>query len=1439
MFIDKSPLQFINSYSNIFNPKYTPHAEGDIDCPSQLTNYKIIKQDGNETFYDPVFECVGFHQLAITPIFNKERYDAAQKKDPKLDYAVPTNLAVTPSDKVIFDNPILDKDLVSYDLTKEVIQDPKLVNPKGQVANDPIALDPTPINIDPTPISVDVPVDSDPIFQDGKTYQYTYIADLDNDHYIKFGDNSLILQQQVISPSLQIGVLNNITSENPSNSTHLTITSNLAPYDSLLGYWSFDSDFINTTAVDFSSNNFDGTYKGAIINQTGCIYNDCAQFIPSSTIQIPNTANVPNPFNFTNASTFSISAWVLDVDALGLPGLGIIQKGDRDAAATYGLYTQTSGGVGGKIEFIIKSNSGIGTAVSSNSALNDSKWHYIVGTFNVSGGMSIYVDSILQTTTNSTRPNDFFNTTLGASGNLNFGTGNFNAGRQFNGSLDEIMIFNTSLTQQQISDIYNNRSQRFFVNGNQQNQFFNISLVNNTQLNLSLINYERNFGSNLTIRMLTWNVSLGYNVSDLNTSLNGLVSYWNFDNNSALGEGLTANSTLTVDREGRNNLSAGQAAPNNPALVQGIWGNARQYNGTLNNAFQLNSSVGNLILTPGSNFTLSYWIYSLTGNSGSKTHIGYALNGGNVGFATQGNADNTFICVIGNGTVSNGTGGFGIAAPLGRWNHIVCTWDSTNITLYINNIKQASARTTITGRLPNNASGGAFSIGGSTGAQSINASIDEVMIFNRSITDTERTELFNKGRALYNASLYQNVTDVLTTYNYSADCGASNLIGAWINSQNGTCFGFNGTSSLGAGWNGSDRGTVGNLTAIYSGNVGNRFDLNRLAPFNFTNTTQFSIGLWFKTTKGNGVMLGTGGISTKGYSLSVGSDRAVNWLITGNTSSQTATTSIKVYTDNNWHHAVGTYDSNQTITLYVDGQFAQSISTKVGDFSPTTNNFTIGTFLSDFNRQFQGSLDEVFVYNRSLNASEILNIYMQSAQIHSNNLFSNISNSTTHFIIDTKQRQTGVFVTPNVSNSTALLETLGTADVASFINLPDVTMGCNLTSTFVVSVGSMDVILNGVNIGTINTGSVSPKTFTGLTCLTGLNNITYHPTVVTTLTVTNTNIDYTANRYFYTPIVYNQFIQTFFTTDILAPIVNLIAPSNGTITDLPVNFFAANISDESNLFNATLFLYNATSGAVVQTNTTSISGLNGLANLSLTILTPGTYLWNYQAYDQAGNQAFNNTNFTFILSADSSNPRVDNLTVVPASPQIYSPFRFYQFNASITDNSGILGTVLLTLDGKNYTPAQSGNVFTVTLFELRTGVLTGRWFANDTMGNVNNTQTFPFTVTINTTVLNLLFSPGQSVSSGTTTTVTGQFCPTQLTCNLFRGLSSVVNPDIQILSDGVYPYVFNNTGNQNYTAQSVKANLTVSSSSGGSSSGTTTNVCDGFLYCDPRYPYSV
>jgi hypothetical protein len=71
-----------------------------------------------------------------------------------------------------------------------------------------------------------------------------------------------------------------------------------------------------------------------------------------------------------------------------------------------------------------------------------------------------------------------------------------------------------------------------------------------------------------------------------------------------------------------------------------------------------------------------------------------------------------------------------------------------------------------------------------------------------------------------------------------------------------------------------------------------------------------------------------------------------------------------------WHHVTGTYNGTKLV-LYVDG-IPISTANASGSINATEVPLTIGSVLNSY---FNGSIDEVRIYDRALNADEVLDLY--------------------------------------------------------------------------------------------------------------------------------------------------------------------------------------------------------------------------------------------------------------------------------------------------------------------------------------------------------------------------------------------------------------------------------------------------------------------------------
>jgi len=203
---------------------------------------------------------------------------------------------------------------------------------------------------------------------------------------------------------------------------------------------------------------------------------------------------------------------------------------------------------------------------------------------------------------------------------------------------------------------------------------------------------------------------------------------------------------------------------------------------------------------------------------------------------------------------------------------------------------------------------------------------------------------------------------------------STGLVGSWHFSEGS---GTRAADSSGLGNDGTLTGP-----AWVSGTFGSGLQFNGVNQYvdagNFAdNLANFSVSAWVKTTSVPSVMIFTKITNTgngKGWALYTSAGHAVFLIQQSGTiyKVRIGTTPIN---NGNWHFVSATKDASNAIRLYVDGvsEGSDTSGGTVTDFS-NANNVKIGAN-SDLYASFNGTIDEVRVYNRSLSAQEISELY--------------------------------------------------------------------------------------------------------------------------------------------------------------------------------------------------------------------------------------------------------------------------------------------------------------------------------------------------------------------------------------------------------------------------------------------------------------------------------
>jgi hypothetical protein len=244
----------------------------------------------------------------------------------------------------------------------------------------------------------------------------------------------------------------NVTSENQgdfSETFNVTLCANLVEAG-LVGYWNFDEGS-GTIAYDSSGNGNSGAIYGA--TWIGGRYGNGLNFDGISDYVDVGNSTILNP-----ASAMSISAWIFLESYAGV-GEGqrtIVERRKYDVIHSYQFMIFPAGDCReGHVRFSLWS-SGIENVVDSVDAVTLNQWYHIVATYDGTNA-KIYINGVQNAIASLSGSIDSTNlkTLIGAGDQ---GTTNF-----FNGTIDEVRIYNRALLAGEVWAEYTHAHARFTI----------------------------------------------------------------------------------------------------------------------------------------------------------------------------------------------------------------------------------------------------------------------------------------------------------------------------------------------------------------------------------------------------------------------------------------------------------------------------------------------------------------------------------------------------------------------------------------------------------------------------------------------------------------------------------------------------------------------------------------------------------------------------------------------------------------------------------------------------------------------------------------------------------------------------------------------------------------------------------------------------------------
>jgi hypothetical protein len=707
----------------------------------------------------------------------------------------------------------------------------------------------------------------------------------------------------------------------------------------IVGEWLLDNSL-----VDSSGNGNNGTFNGGLTacNVLGVDGSGSACDFDGTNDAITIGDNDIFTFgNGTDDSPFTTEFWINTGTCSNAVNVcGVISKDVDSSNREWAFIILEAGNVP---RFFLKSQGGANQVhVESSVLLNDNAWHHIALTYDGRGGstayngMNIYVDGVDTSTSRGTSGGAY----IAMSNTIaDVEIGRYFANRYLDGKMDNVVIYNRNLS---VDEIYED-----FYADPRSNQFIH---------NLSVCEWQTK--------------------------------------DAVLTMHLDESSPTQIDSSGNGNDGIVQAdAKLN--TTDCVYNNCYQFDGTgdyISVPDDDSLSFGNGVTD--NPFSVSAWIYMndatkfrIVGkNAGTTLSTEYELAISSVDKLRFSLADSDI-------TLQRIAREYSVALTSleGEWVHVAGTYNgngsASGMKVYLNGVRvdDTNQNVGVYTAMHNKAS----PVGIGKGiADTTDGLIDDVNIYSRALTATEILEINNSATPWKG----KNVTNVSIDLFYSNEVqevqNETGLVGWWNLNQNGT--GANEIFDLsGNGNNGTINGNpiFLNETRCYPfedgcwdfDGVDDFVDAGTNESLNFGTSTDFTLEAWVNPSSDNSnyrtiVNKWESDSPNQGYYLRL--DITTGYVLFGIDDGDEQASAVETTINrfgNGWVHLVGTIDRDNAtgMKLYVDGILVDTVDpTALESTLDTTDSFKIGRGTGAL-FPFDGTIDSVRIYNRSLSADEI------------------------------------------------------------------------------------------------------------------------------------------------------------------------------------------------------------------------------------------------------------------------------------------------------------------------------------------------------------------------------------------------------------------------------------------------------------------------------------
>jgi cysteine-rich repeat protein len=467
--------------------------------------------------------------------------------------------------------------------------------------------------------------------------------------------------------------------------------------EGMVSYWKFDEN--SGTFVGDSKDNNDGAVSGATWTTDKKVGASAFSFDGAN-----DYIGVPDSSSLDITDEITVSAWIKASGGFGRE-VGIVSKRSGGYWSINFIKLDSD-----KIHFGL-AIAGADVGAHSNNAIIADTWYHVVGTYNGSV-LKVYINGIEEgnyTYSGQIHTNDY---------QLKIGWTDWDL-KWWNGSIDEVAIFNRALSETEIQALYD----------------------------------KSNSGKNYCALLVCGDgiVDAGEECDDGNTISgdgcsstcmsecpDGMVSYWQ-------GEG-----------------NADDAFGNNDGQAQG---GLEYTSGKVGSAFSFDGSTGYVKVLESDSlkisgpYTYAMWVYPVTWG-GADQQPGVFSQGDNdpgysgIGFHADTYYGRDYMTVVGDydasGDWDNWIQTEGYMLPFNQWSFVTITNDGTNFIFYVNGTEigrddsAAFVDWNSANWLEKNLYFGKIRAGQGTYDTYFNGMIDEFAVFNKALSSTEVSELFDK-----------------------------------------------------------------------------------------------------------------------------------------------------------------------------------------------------------------------------------------------------------------------------------------------------------------------------------------------------------------------------------------------------------------------------------------------------------------------------------------------------------------------------------------------------------------------------------------------------------------------------------------------------------------------------------------------------------------------